>query len=323
MPPIAHTIPEISALAVFAAIADPPSATDIGRSLDSVAGSLKNLVPSEIQPMIETLENLASLFAVIGLPILAVEVVWLWRRGALSRARVAGMATSFFCAIPLSVVEILLGLGLVTLYFTVGSLSLFTIPVTWWSVGLCLLLTDIIYYGEHRLEHRINALWSLYHVVHHSADHFDQSVAYRISFVDFFFSPLFFLPLVVAGFDPVLVLICLTVVVAYQTWLHTELIGKLPWLDPWLNTPSNHRVHHGTQVAYLDKNYGGILIIWDRLFGSFQAETERPNYGITDPLRTANPLAVHGREAWRLARSLGQTVSLRRALRTAFGPPGA
>ena len=99
-------------------------------------------------------------------------------------------------------------------------------------------------------------------------------------------------------------------------------VGKLPWLDPWLNTPSNHRVHHGAKPIYLDKNYGGILIVWDRLFGSYQAEGERPVYGLTAPLRSAHPLAVHGREAARLIRDLWRSGSATAALRTAFGPPG-
>jgi len=314
---------ENSVPAMSTAVAGPAPVDAISQILEAAAGSLAWLVPSDIRPIIEALEAITLPLAAVSLPILAVEIVWLWWRGALGRVRIAGMATGFFCVVPATAIQVLLGAGLVTLFLIAGAVSPFAIPVTWWTAALCLLLADLAYYIEHRLAHRVNLLWSLYHVVHHSAGHYDQSVAYRVSFADFFFSPLFYLPLVLAGFDPVLVLTCFAIVLAYQTWLHTELVGKLSWLDPWLNSPSNHRVHHGTQAAYLDKNFGGILIIWDRLFGSYQAEIEAPNYGIIDPLRTANPIAVHGREAWRLARGLRRAATVRGALRTAFGPPGA
>ncbi len=165
--------------------------------------------------------------------------------------------------------------------------------MTWGTAIACVLLVDSMYYWEHRLGHEVNVLWALYHSVHHSAEHYDQTIGARISFVDFFFSPLIFLPVVALGFHPVLVLAALGLILAWQQWLHTERIGRMPWLDPWLNTPSNHRVHHGSNPQYLDRNYGGVLMLWDRAFGTYAPEGEEVVYGLVDPLESHHPVDVH------------------------------
>jgi sterol desaturase/sphingolipid hydroxylase (fatty acid hydroxylase superfamily) len=173
------------------------------------------------------------------------------------------------------------------------ALAPFSIPTTVGTAFVCLVLADLVFYWEHRAAHRVNVLWAAYHSTHHSAEHFDQSVGLRVSFMDFFFTPLFYLPLVLVGFHPLLVLASLSVVLAWQQWLHTEVVDRLPWLDGWLNTPSNHRVHHGRNPRYLDKNFGGILIVWDRLFGTYAPETERVEYGLVEQLGRHDPLSVH------------------------------
>lgn len=142
--------------------------------------------------------------------------------------------------------------------------------------------------------------WSVSHSVHHSSPRYDATTSLRVSFVDGYTSPWFQVPAVLVGFHPLLVFGCFGVIIAYQTWIHTETVGRLGWLDRVLNTPSNHRVHHSSLPEHLDKNYGGILIVWDRLFGTYAAETEPVTYGLTTPVASTHPVDVHLYEARRL-----------------------
>lgn len=206
-------------------------------------------LPEAAQIPLGLLELLAIALGLVGLPLLAVELWRRWREGRLDRKRWAGVGTSLFCALPATLVEVGLGAGLVMVFVTVSTVSPWSIPTSAGTAIVCLLLADLTYYVEHRLAHRVNLLWSAYHSVHHSGGHYDPSIAFRVSFVDFFFSPLIYLPLVWVGFEPLLVLGCLAFILAYQTWIHTELIGRLAWLDGWLNTPSNHRVHHARNAG--------------------------------------------------------------------------
>jgi sterol desaturase/sphingolipid hydroxylase (fatty acid hydroxylase superfamily) len=272
-------------------------------------------------PMLEIVENVSIFLALLGLPILTLEVVCLWRGGRLDWRRVSGMATSAFCFAPALAVEALLAGAVAWLFFLVASFAPVAIPTSLVTALLCLLATDFVYYWEHRLEHEVNALWSLYHSVHHSADHYDQTVATRISFVDSFIAPLYYLPLVVAGFHPMLVFACIRLTLAWQQWIHTELVGRLPLLDPWLNTPSNHRVHHGRNTLYLDRNHGAILMIWDRLFGTYQPETEPVDFGLVAPLAERNPIAVHFHLFEKLARGIASARTPAGALRLALAKP--
>lgn len=293
---------------------------DASISLFDVGASLIEGAPPDLLPI---LGGLAGVLLLIGAPVLILEVWRLHRAGRLTRMRIAGMVTSAFCLLPAALVEIALGALLAALFFAAAALAPWPIATTWASALLCFLLVDFFYYCEHRLAHEVNALWSLYHSVHHSADHYDQTIALRISFVDFFFAPLVYLPLVLAGFHPVLVFACLGLVLAWQQWIHTELVGKLPLLDPWLNTPSNHRVHHGRNPIYIDKNYGGFLMVWDRMFGTYAAETEKVEYGLVEQLDSRNPVAVHFSSLGKMLTALWQARSLRRAMTVLFGKPRA
>ncbi len=254
---------------------------------------------------------------------LGLELWRLKRRKALDARRIRGMFTSAFCLLPATLVEAVFAGALGALFFGVAALTSLSIPTTVVMALVCFVLVDFLYYCEHRLAHEVNALWSLYHSVHHSADHYDQTIGLRISFVDFFISPLIYLPLVFAGFHPLLVFVCLGLVLAWQQWIHTELVGKLSLLDGWLNTPSNHRVHHGRNEIYIDKNYGGVLIIWDRLFGTYAPETEKVDYGLVEPLSSQNPVDVHFAVLGKLAERLGQVRTLPEMLSILFGKPKA
>lgn len=151
------------------------------------------------------------------------------------------------------------------------------------------ILFDFIFYWAHRWGHEINIFWGA-HIVHHQSEQYNLSVALRQSWFHNLLSFWMFIPIAILGVDPVTFMAVSAVSILYQYWIHTKLIGKLGWLEYILNTPSAHRVHHATNPDYLDKNYGAIFIIWDRMFGTYQEEIEEPSYGITKPFLSWNPI---------------------------------
>lgn len=153
----------------------------------------------------------------------------------------------------------------------------------------CLVSLDFLYYWFHRKSHEVNAFWAA-HVVHHQSEEYNLAVALRQGAFQTAFSWIFYLPLALVGFPPVMFLTVSSIDTLYQFWIHTRAIGKLGPFESVLSTPSNHRVHHGRNPKYIDRNHGGILIVWDRLFGTYAAEEEEPVYGITTPLRSWNPV---------------------------------
>ncbi|MEL7356875.1 MAG: sterol desaturase family protein [Cyanobacteria bacterium J06560_6] len=163
-----------------------------------------------------------------------------------------------------------------------------------WTLLLLFVGLEFCYYWYHRLAHQVPWLWAT-HVVHHSTTRFNLSAAYRLGWTGWLSGNfLFFSPLVWLGFDPVAVATTLSINLLYQFWIHTELISKLGWLEWILNTPSHHRVHHAANPEYLGCNFGGVLIIFDRLFGTFTAEHLNCPliYGLAHPLRSHNPIKI-------------------------------
>lgn len=269
-----------------------------------------------------TLDTLALVLLALGAPVFLFELLALRRRGRLDRARVLEMLASASPLLPSLLVD-----GVVTTLFlgvftAAHAWSPFRIPPSWWSVPLAVLLVDFVYYWEHRIAHEVRALWALYHSVHHSSPAFDQTTGLRVSFVDSFVSPWFYVPLAALGFPPLLVLSALLVVIAYQQWIHTELVGSLGPLEGILNTPSAHRVHHGSQPEYLDRNYGAVLMVWDRLFGTYRREDEPATYGLTEPLDSRHPWDVHFAELRRLVRDLRAARSFRARAALLLERPG-
>lgn len=159
---------------------------------------------------------------------------------------------------------------------------LFDLGVHWYTWVVCLVLNDLMFYVSHRLQHEVQLLWGV-HAVHHSSTHYDLTAGVRGSVFDALVELPFYAWIPLLGIHPLVVLIVETVFRFYGLTYHTELVGKLGVLDEILVTPSNHRVHHGSDVQYLDCNYGGLFIVWDRLFGTFRRETKRPTYGLTKP----------------------------------------
>jgi sterol desaturase/sphingolipid hydroxylase (fatty acid hydroxylase superfamily) len=169
-------------------------------------------------------------------------------------------------------------------------IALISFEKSWWVWLLAFVLYDFCYYWNHRLGHEMNILWAA-HVVHHSSEEYNLTTALRQSGSSVF-SWVFYLPMALLGFDPVTLITVGSLNLIYQFWVHTRHIPKLGWYEWVFVTPSNHRVHHAQNQIYIDRNYGGVFIVWDRLFGSFQEEldTDKPIYGIRKALKSWNPL---------------------------------
>jgi len=170
----------------------------------------------------------------------------------------------------------------------------FTIPITWWSFILIFFADDFAYYWFHRVSHECRLFWAS-HVIHHSSQHYNLSTALRQTWSGGFYTFIFWLWLPLLGFHPAMILLQMSISLLYQFWIHTEAINKLPhWFEAIFNTPSHHRVHHGSNPLYLDRNHAGILIIWDKLFGTFQPEleSEKVVYGLVTNINTYNPFKI-------------------------------
>lgn len=201
----------------------------------------------------------------------------------------------------------------------------FDIPMDRWESWVALFFAvEFAYYWLHRSSHEIRWMWAQ-HSVHHSARQITLSVAYRLGWTQFLAGPwLFLIPVCWIGFDPRAVVLMYAANLLYQFWLHTEAVPKLGPLEAVLNTPSHHRVHHAVEPEYLDRNYGGVLIIWDKLFGTFAPErTHAPRtYGLVRQIDTLNPVTIVFAEWVALVRDLRAARGVREMLGLLFGPPG-
>ena len=186
---------------------------------------------------------------------------------------------------------------------------------------MLLFAEDLCYYWFHRIHHEVRFLWAA-HVNHHSSQHYNLSTALRQPLLTPLTGPIFWAPLALLGFPPWMILTAQAWSLLYQFWLHTEAVDRLGPLEWILNTPSHHRVHHGKNVPYLDKNHGGIFIIWDRLFGTFAPEDERVVYGLTKDITTFNPLRIGFHEVAAIARDVARAPTLGAKLGYVVRPPG-
>ena len=179
-----------------------------------------------------------------------------------------------------------------TVFLFLYQYRFFTISFDWWVWILLLFTEDFCYYWFHRISHESRLFWAS-HVVHHSSKKYNLSTALRQTWTGGFYTFIFWLPLVIIGFHPVMIIVQMSISLLYQYWIHTELINKMPkWFEAIFNTPSHHRVHHATNPQYLDRNHAGIFIIWDKFFGTFEPEVEKPVYGLVKNIETYNPIKV-------------------------------
>ena len=191
-------------------------------------------------------------------------------------------------------------------------------PAVWVATFV---LSDLAYYWAHRLSHGVNILW-IGHVVHHQSEDYNLAVALRQSVLQKVLLMWVYWPLALAGFPPEIFLTCMAVNLLYQFWIHTELIDTLGPLEWVMNTPSHHRVHHGRNPEYIDRNHAGVFIVWDRMFGTFQKELVKPTYGITRPTDTFNPVHAQWKPVMDLWNDLKRIPNWRDRLRFLFAAPG-
>ena len=222
-------------------------------------------------------------------------------------------------------------MGLFTALLTLGIYSAAHVGLAPWRLPVdspwtwlgALVAYDFLYYWHHRAGHRIAVFWAA-HVVHHQSEDYNLSTALRQTSSGWLFGWIFYLPMAVAGVPPLVFGVVALIDLLYQFWVHTEQVGRLGWFDRWFCAPSNHRVHHAVNDAYLDKNYGGIFIVWDRLFGTYAAEDpEVPCvYGTRGPLRSWNPVRANLQVYAGLARDAWRTRRLADKLALWLKPPG-
>lgn len=200
-------------------------------------------------------------------------------------------------------------------------LRIFDLPTTILIWILLFIGVDFFYYWFHRMSHQVNALWAS-HIVHHQSEEYNLSVALRQSWFQGWFSWIFYLPLAFLGFDPIMFLTISSFNTLYQFWIHTQAIKSMGWLEYIINTPSHHRVHHGSNPKYIDKNHAGTLIIWDKMFGTFQKEEEAVYYGITKPLGSWNPVWANFHYWSDLIKLSSGAKGLRDKIAVFLHPPG-
>ncbi len=226
------------------------------------------------------------------------EMLWAWKR-APHAYEPRDTLTSLAFGLGSTVSGALFGGFVLVVFLWAWQFRVFDFGPQWWAVWwawpLCFVLDDLKYYWAHRFGHRVRWFWAS-HVNHHSSQHYNLSTALRQTWTGFLtLGFVFALPLVLLGFHPVMIAICGGFNLIYQFWIHTEAIGRMPrWFEAVMNTPSHHRVHHATNPRYLDRNYAGVFIVWDKLFGSFEPEVrreeggERIRYGIVRQLGSFN-----------------------------------
>jgi sterol desaturase/sphingolipid hydroxylase (fatty acid hydroxylase superfamily) len=198
--------------------------------------------------------------------------------------------------------------------------GLFHIKQSLWLWILLLLCTDFLWYWYHRLAHEINLFWAV-HVVHHQSEDYNYTVSARITVLQAFVRTLFWAVLPLLGFPASMITVMLLIHGIYPFFIHTRLIGKLGILEYILVTPSHHRVHHASNEKYLDKNYGDVFIIWDKLFGTFQKEEEEPVYGLTEPLNSYSFLWQHFHYLVEIAIAVKAAKTLKEKIKIVFGRP--
>lgn len=264
-------------------------------------------------------------YIVLAIPLffllMALELAWsAWSHRKVYRFN--DFLANMGCGIGSQVVGAFTKAGIFAIYLAVyDHARLFTLPSTPLTWLLTFLLVDLLYYWFHRLSHEVNFLWAA-HVVHHQSEEYNLSVALRQSWWQGLFSFWFYVPIALLGVHPVVIVTVGAFVTLYQFWIHTKAIGRMGPAEWILNTPSNHRVHHGSDPKYIDRNHAGTLIIWDKLFGTFQREEQEPVYGITTPLRSWDPLTANFQYWGELIRLAGQCRSWPDKVKVFLKPPG-
>lgn len=207
------------------------------------------------------------------------------------------------------------------LYAFLNRFALFHMEYQWWVWPLAFFADEISYYMFHRLSHECRLFWAS-HVVHHSSQRYNLGTALRQSWTSMFTGWIFWAWMPLVGFRPMVIMTMQAVSLIYQYWIHTELIRSTGPLERIINTPSHHRVHHGSNPRYVDRNHGGTLIIWDRMLGTFEPESEKVEYGLTTNIHTYNPVRIAFHEWADMLRDVRHARTWRERWKYVFGSPG-
>lgn len=266
--------------------------------------------------------RIVALAVPVFVVMIAAEVLIARRRG-LRLYRFADAVTDLACGIASRVFHLFDTAVLVGLYALLWRTTAVTTlpddhPATWIFAFVAI---DFLYYWWHRVSHNVNVLWAV-HVVHHHSEDYNLAVALRQAMFSLATSTIFYLPLAIVGVSPVVFAVCQALNTIYQFWIHTELVGRLPApIEAVMNTASHHRVHHGINPRYLDKNHAGVFIIWDKLFGTFEPETEPVVYGVVTPIRSMNPIWANFEHFATIGRMVAAADTFGDKLRCLFGSP--
>ncbi|MDP2035213.1 MAG: lysoplasmalogenase family protein [Polaromonas sp.] len=256
--------------------------------------------------------------------LIAIEFVWGWAKGR-NTYRLSDAVSSIGLGMLSQVSAVFTRLFRIGIYTAIySSVALYPNPEfwnTWYGWVIALVFYDFCYYWLHRAGHESAVFWAA-HVVHHQSQDYNLSTALRQTSSGALLGWIFYVPMALAGVPPLIFGIVALIDLLYQFWVHTEHVPKLGWFDRWFCSPSNHRVHHAVNERYLDKNYGGILIVWDRIFGSFREEDEKCVYGTRSPLNSWDPLWANAEVYWALGKESWHARSWGDKIRVWFKPPG-
>lgn len=260
----------------------------------------------------------------VFLLLIGVEAFFAWRKGVRIN-RGADMISSLTSGLS-NILKDVLGLSIAVVGYSwlVDHVAVFSIGTQWYVWVIAFIAKDFAGYWIHRLEHTINIFWNR-HIIHHSSEEFNLSCALRQSVSEIFsFVGLFLLPAAIIGVPAEVIAVIAPIQLFAQFWYHTRLIGRMGWLEKFLVTPSHHRVHHAINPEYIDKNYGQIFIVWDKLFGTFQPEREDipPVYGVKRPVHTWNPFLISIQHVWLILHDAFHTKSWKDKIRIWFMPTG-
>ncbi len=229
--------------------------------------------------------------------------------------------TNIFIGLASLVWGAIFGLLNVYFYLLAYEFAPYKMPMdTVWAWIILLVADDFAYYWFHRISHEVRFFWN-FHVVHHSSNQYNLSVAVRQSWFSGIAHWIFYIPVALLGFPFWSFAAMHGLNLLYQFWIHTKLVGKLGFLENFLNTPSHHRVHHGSDEIYLDRNYAGIFVVWDKLFGTFTEETDAPRYGTIKPLKSYNPLWINSHGWFEMCETIKTKRTWFGKIRCVFGSP--
>ncbi|WP_091396586.1 sterol desaturase family protein [Arachidicoccus rhizosphaerae] len=272
------------------------------------------------------LENKAPNLIVYAIPFMAFFTLlemWVSWREKHKLYKVKESIGSTLVGLGNVLINLLLKVGLLYFFVWLYNVLPWRMELQWWTLIPCYILFDFCSYWAHRFSHSQRFLWST-HVVHHSAESYNLTVSFRLSWIQNI-KIIFFIPVALCGFHPLVFFVVSQISVLFQFWVHTEYIKKLPWIFEYiLATPSNHRVHHGSQEKYLDKNFAATFIFWDRLFRTYQKEEEPPVYGLTTKIgNRLNPIYLNFHELKDIWQDVRKAKGWRKKWFYLFGSPVA